>query len=292
MHIGAGKIGNLQRTRPYVTGRVLWGALTARLTRDSDLQGKPDSGKYQDVGGQVHTELAFTYFFPTTDPQGRRPCFPHLDAQGNWGYGWDGGGTPQMDESAFRYHFLSTYASTALDYGAYSAYEGSLHEVECLTPHTRDGELVYLTGYVFQRENSGLKWKDALSRFQIGGERGYGWGRVDVIKPVDRREIQEGEVSLFGTGHVVYLGEPRLRIRLEKDQPILAHTLAADFDKQHTAVADIAGPVEPLVGRETDPADGRSGVHLSRARICYAPGARVEKATEVQIGHFGVWETL
>ena len=30
LHIGRGKVGNLQRTRPYVAGRNLWGALTAR----------------------------------------------------------------------------------------------------------------------------------------------------------------------------------------------------------------------------------------------------------------------
>ena len=31
MHIGWRKLGNMQQTRPYVTGRNLWGAFTARL---------------------------------------------------------------------------------------------------------------------------------------------------------------------------------------------------------------------------------------------------------------------
>jgi hypothetical protein len=34
LHIGWNKTGNVQRTRSYVTGRNLWGALTMRLTRD------------------------------------------------------------------------------------------------------------------------------------------------------------------------------------------------------------------------------------------------------------------
>ena len=34
LHVGWKKIGNLMITRPYVTGRTLWGALTARLVRD------------------------------------------------------------------------------------------------------------------------------------------------------------------------------------------------------------------------------------------------------------------
>jgi len=301
MHIGAGKVGNLQRTRPYVAGRNLWGALTAHLTRDGDPQGKPAPVEYKAMGDRVHDELAFTYFFPTTDQQGCKPLFPHLDAQGNRGYGWDGSGAPLLDASAFRYHFLSTYASTALDYTAYSAQEASLHEVECLTPHTRDREPVYLTGYIFQAEGSSLNWQRALTRLQIGGERGYGWGRVEVAEPAGIREVQEREVPLFGTGHVAHLDGPRVHIHLEKDQPTLAHALAAPFEDKTCCnddgtprirgkVIHVEGTVEPLVGREVDPTDGRFGVHLSPARICYTPGARVGEATQVQIGRFGVWE--
>jgi hypothetical protein len=304
MHIGAGKVGNLQRMRPYVAGRNLWGALTARLARDRDLEGKPDPEEYQKMGDRVHDELAFTYFFPTTDSEGGQPFFPCLDAQGNRGYGWDGSGAPLLDESAFRYRFLSTYASTALDYTAYSAQEASLHEVECLIPHTRDrdgnSEPVYLTGYIFQAENSDLNWQRALTRIQIGGERGYGWGRVEVVEPAGIQEMQEREVPLFGTGHIAHLDGPRVHIHLEKGQPTLAHALAAPFEDKicrnddgtpriRGKVIHVEGTVEPLVGRETKP-DTRFGVHLSPARICYAPGARVEEATQVRIGPYGVWE--
>jgi hypothetical protein len=41
MHIGYGRAGNLHQTRPYVTGRTLWGALTMRLTRDKLPKGQP-----------------------------------------------------------------------------------------------------------------------------------------------------------------------------------------------------------------------------------------------------------
>jgi hypothetical protein len=301
MHIGAGKVGNLQRTRPYVAGRNLWGALTARLTRDSDPQGKPDPEEYQTMGRRVHDELTFTYFFPTTDAQDREPLFPRLDVQGNWGYGWQGNGTPRMDPSAFRYHFLSTYASTALDYAATSAQEASLHEVECLTPHTRDGERVYLTGYIFQAEDSDLDWQRALRRLQVGGERGYGWGRVEVV-PSD--QLKSSKAPLFGTGHMAHLDGLHVHVHLAKGQPILAHTLAVDFEDQGCCnddgsprvrgkVPHVEGPVEPLVGRETKP-DGRFGVHLSQARICHPPGSLVSQDASqdivVQIGPYGVWE--
>ena len=66
MHIGCGKVGNLQRTRPYVTGRALWGALTMRLTRDAANGNGPatDSREYQRVGGEINKSLAYTYFYP------------------------------------------------------------------------------------------------------------------------------------------------------------------------------------------------------------------------------------
>src|SRR5213082_2804295 len=57
MHIGWRKVGNLQQTRPYVLGRSLWGALTARLTRISG------SNDYSEIGEQVDQQLAFTYFY-------------------------------------------------------------------------------------------------------------------------------------------------------------------------------------------------------------------------------------
>lgn len=292
LHIGAGKVSNLQRTRTYIAGRNLWGALTARLTRTAHKHGKPAPQKYQDIGEDVHKELAFTYFYPTTKEQAYAPLFPILDEQGRLRYGLNGKG---MDESAFRYRFLSTYASTALNYTTTSAEEASLHEVECVLPNTRptpkDKSLpVYLTGHIFQEENSDLVWKKALRHLQIGGERGYGWGQLQVISV---EEIQENKTPLFGTEYTAVLNEEKVTIRLKKDQPLLAHTLAAPFDSaQPISREAVRGPVEPLVGRETK-LYTRFGVNLSRARVCYIPGARViDEELRIQIGNYGIWEAV
>lgn len=285
LHVGRGKVGNLQLARPYVTGRNLWGALTARLARDGYPEGKPAPETYRDVGERVHQELAFTYLYPTTDAEGCAVLFPSLHPRGEWGYGRQNDGAAVMDGPTFRHHFLSTYASTALDYVHQSAEEASLHEVECLAPHTREGKPVYLTGYVLQQEHSDLDWRGALTRLQIGGERGYGWGRVELEALV---ALQGPEVSLFGTGAVASLGGEKVSVSLEKEQPLLAHALAADFGERR-AVGSHRGPVEPLVGRETRP-ESSFGTHLSDARVCYPPGARADHPLTVQIGPFGVWE--
>lgn len=270
MHIGAGKVGNLQRTRSYITGRNLWGALTERLTRDGN--GK----NYGDVGKAVHEGLVFTYFYPTTNTKGSVTLWP-----------WD-------DPARFRYLYLSSETSTALDPATGSAEEASLHEIECILPYTREGAPVYLIGYIFQHESFNLDWQDALTRLQIGGERGYGWGRVEdsVVKMIDADQI-----DLFHLGHVAYLGGPWVRVLLHAGARIPVHALAAPFgDRPPVPQSVTDGSVEPLVGRETTP-KGRFGVQISDARICYVPGAWVktdvpEEKRSAQIGHFGVWQGL
>ena len=265
LHVGRGKVGNLQRTRGYVTGRVLWGALTARLTRDTSPGPATDSKLYENMGKEVRRTLAFTYLYPTAHDDGTVDRWP-----------WDDG---------FRARFLSTYASTALTYPQQSAEEASLHEVECIVPHTIDrGHPVYLAGYLFARADA-PPWQSALQRVQLGGERGYGWGRVE---PVAVEALDDGD-ALFGG---LYTAQPDAwppLLTAQRAAPLLAHALAADFDGKHRAVGGVDGAVEPLVGRETT-GDGRFGLKVSEARICYAPGSRVQAGARFRIGRYGVWQ--
>lgn len=269
LHIGRGKVGNVQRTHGYVTGRVLWGALTERLTRDAARGPATDSQLYQKMGEMVHDSLAFTYFYATTDKEG--------GTAGPWPW-----------EDDFRSRFLSTYASTALTYPQQSAEEGSLHEVECIVPKALDGGAdVYLTGYVFEGEDA-PDWQSALQRLQIGGERGYGWGWVQPVKPPAPWDGQ----PLFDGRYTV---EPDIWppvLVAKEDTRLLAHALAADFDEEHKAVSEVDGAVEPLVGRETHPENGRFGVWISPARVCYVPGGKVGSGARFRVGPYGVWEAV
>jgi len=269
MHIGQMKLGNIQRTRPYVTGRVLWGALTARLTRDGTPPGKPaiSSDLYDSMGKQVHQQLTFTYLFPTTRQDGEVEIWP-----------WEEGFGPR---------FLGTYVGTALSYPQQSAAEGTLHEVECVVPRTSDkGQPVYVVGYVFAQENA-PDWKSALSRLQLGGERGYGWGRVKLVKS------QEWDIAqpLFGWYIVQRDYWPPVLMTMDNKARVVSHALAVDFDDGdlHQAVRGVRGPAEPLVGRETR-FGRRFGMQVSQARICYAPGSNVQLDSTFCIGPYGIWE--
>lgn len=266
LHIGCGKMGNLQRTRPYVTGRVLWGALTMRLTRDA-AQGRgpaTDSRAYRGVGEQVHQSLAFTYFYPA------------LKSGDDYRVAW-----PWENESLFRRRFLSSYAGTALAYPQQAAAEGMLHEVEFIAPHTLDtGVPVFLKGYVFEKQGCILDWQPALRRLQMGGERGYGWGSVELVNT-----SQSADEQLFD-GLATFRGDDDVpMIHLPADGRLLAHTLAGDLP--------VTGAVEPLVGREwrSDNARRRyAGQHVECTGVCFTPGSLVRRELDFAVQNFGLWQ--
>lgn len=269
LHIGCGKIGNLQRTYPYVTGRVMWGALTMRLTRDK-CKGNEinDSSIYQEVGEQVHRELAFTYFYPV------------LSSGNHYQIEW-----PWKDQRAFRYRFLSSYAGTALDYPQQSAARGMLRETEFISPYTLDeGKRVFLQGYIFEKKGCTLSWQEAVKRLQLGGERGYGWGKV---KPVAINPCREDD-KLFGKEIKFLKSDERPRVCLPAKARLLAHTVAADYP-----FAD--GPIEPLAGREWRPnqkGNAYVGQHIAFNEICFAPGSVLvnnDNHYDFRIDPFGVW---
>ncbi len=261
LHSGWRKVGNLQMTRPYVTGRMLWGALTLRLTRTAaGSQPATDSKVYQEIGKLVHETLAFTYFYPA------------LRKGSDFRVFW-----PWEDEGGFRRRFLGSYASTALTPSANSAADGTLHEVEFLSPRTMDtGEPVYLLGYFFEESGCSLNWREALSAIQLGGERGYGWGLVEL-----EGELTEvKDCQLFDDGVIFKGGNARPLISVPGNGVLLAHTLA-------TSDLQVVGEVEPLVGREWGNAPGD---RISRATICFVPGSQIWRKTIFEIGNYGLWE--
>jgi len=250
LHVGSQKIGNIQQTRPYVTGRALWGAITARLTRDFFTP----PGNYAAVGEQVHNALAFSYFYPALN-QGQ-------DVWLRW----------LKPAQEFDWLFLDTYASTALADG-HVAETASLHETEFIAPRTRDNRFVFLVGYIFEKQGNTLPWRNTLDRLQFGSERGYGWGRVKLARP------PEASNDCLGFSHDLTESSPKLWIPAESHLP--AHTLA-------TAFSNVDGLVEPFLGREWDDKLGGSGRRVSRAQICWSPGSKTQVSFWLRIGNFGV----
>ena len=261
LHIGAAKVGNLQRTRPYVIGRTLWGALTMRLTRDGPTA--PVAADYVKMGKRVHKALAFTYFYVTPDPAGQ--------AEPPW---------PWAAEEAFGSRYLAGYAATATEAQGQSAAATTLHEIEQILPIGRDGRPVYLVGYVFERDGADgppPDWRGALDRVQLGGERSYGWGGVRVV---DAKQLLSGVTTLFGRADMELLPNgARPSVRLAAGASLPAHTVVEPG-------LSVRGRVEPLVGRVWANGDGRRPDYSG---LCYLPGSTVTKLTTFEIVRFGIW---
>jgi hypothetical protein len=251
LHCGLRKVGNVQQTRPYLSGRNLWGALTARLTRD--LPGS----SYAGVGNELDEVLGFSYFYPTTDPT----------AITLWPW----------DSAQFAGTFLGSYATTALQDG-HKAEEGSLHEVEFIAPSTRIGQQVYLLGYIFEK-NPRYNWQTTLNRLQLGGERGYGWGKVVLERGPIKTE------SCFGAYAFISDRErPGLQV-IRENTRLLAHT-------RTTQALPPRGALEPLVGLETDPAEGHFGGRTSVVEVGWLPGGRASFGEKFTIEAKGVWQQV
>jgi len=127
-------------------------------------------------------------------------------------------------------------------------------------------------GYVIEKEGCNLHWQDALQRIQLGGERGYGWGRVELVRKPEQCDKCFG-YSFDGAKEYPIITVP-------KDGHTLAHALAEGLE--------LRGTIEPFVGRETSKEKGFGG-EVSVDDICWAPGSVVDENKKFEIRPKGLW---
>ncbi len=309
LHIGKRKYRNLMETREYVPGRTLWGALTARITRDY-FDGKSDF--YKKIGEFFHQHLRFGYLWPSLD--GQNPYFP-----------WE--------HDDFDYLFKFGYMGQPIEIDTKATEEGQLHESEFIGSVTRDNRKVYLVGDLWI--NAGVVDADlhgfleinkdqltpscqrkfievleeAMNNLQLGGEKGYGWGRVEC----EKLEPTNGEKAI-GNVDFIYKEvrdkdeEPEVKavweeivLKFNEGQHITAHALAAEWelpykdDSKHvsneeiqtlipTSNKEVQGPIEPLTGYEYR---GEYSL-ISNPPISYEPGSKVTSPIVLTVGKFGI----
>ncbi|MEA1908330.1 MAG: hypothetical protein U9N43_04790 [Euryarchaeota archaeon] len=196
LHVGYRKVGNLMQTRHYVHGKILWAALTARLTRD---HGDGSDGRaYVKIGAAVKKHFRFGYLWPAIQCGDK---VKNCDDVKNWddvktlfSSNWKGADLKcleklfphpkvlENDEPTFDYRFLDSYASTASHPHSRGALEGSLHDTEFIAPRTRDGQQVYLAGSLWVMAGGGCQrnWKGGKTNLTTSGlaEKGVMGGDV------------------------------------------------------------------------------------------------------------------
>ena len=268
LHIGERKIGNLMQTRDYVPGRLIISALTATIAKK--IAGESvDDDLIKNIGSKLRELLAVEYFWPTANDLNENP--------------WE------IEQEEFDYLFKFSYASQAIDFSKNSTEQDTLHEVEYIGPHTRDGDQVYLIGTIwildshnkleqndvkliikgFQKEFS---LKNLLDAVQIGGERNYGWGKVKVEKL--EKNINSKNENCNGRPCVEFKPKSILR----------AHILA---DEQSQKVID--GPIEPFVSRVWR---NHPGAEPKYSHIYFVPRSRLKQKAKFEIQFGGVLKLI
>ncbi|NMC09669.1 MAG: hypothetical protein GYA39_01620 [Methanothrix sp.] len=270
LHIGYHKVGNVQRTRYYVPARNLWGAVTERLTRSGFIAPNAPEGNYREIGKWMQEHCAFSYFFLCDENQLFTPRFAEKGLQ----YG-------ELTAAEFEQCYLDAHVTTALDSATTSASQGSLHEVEFISPHPLNGKVfssLRLQGWVFLDETASQffgtedKWKKWLGTLQIGGERRYGFGQLKLVEMESDGQLCELEAPCDGD---------RPQVRLKTGQALLAHALVDGIRAR--------GLIEPLVGRQTQHSQ-HFGMDLTQGRICWVPGSILEADTPIQLNQEGYWK--
>jgi hypothetical protein len=229
LHIGVTPAGILNRTRLYIPARNIWAALTADLARRSSAASFPD---YQKVGQQVQEAMRFSYLYPAEQVNGKwQAWLPQYEQNGNEpGLIWrreDGG--KSLPDRQFRRRILITRPSTAIDPSADSAADGSLHELECISPWWRQvngqdsDHAVAMVGYVLCQNTQSYQQLCqnvmAIDEIFVGGDVRYGLGHLR------RYDQPNAEQHLFGNQVDLQPADAQSPDPIVQTERVLAHTL-------------------------------------------------------------------
>ena len=196
LFVGMSPAGALNRCRPYVPARALWGAVTAEIARLKSGESFPD---YKGVGDEVKRSCRFTYLFPAEKRDGRFLAWlPKFEKEKGLRWCLQDCGKSWSDRD-FRRRLLDSRPGTAIVPESDSALEGSLRHTECISPWWRDsnsqGETaapVLLLGYVFWQDSDRHRQLQDIETLFIGGDTRYGLGKIRRI------DMSSSDDNVFG----------------------------------------------------------------------------------------------
>ncbi|MCE5336409.1 MAG: hypothetical protein LLG06_17660 [Desulfobacteraceae bacterium] len=283
LFIGMPPSGALNRCRSYVPARVLWGSVTAEISRSRNGENFPDYGK---LGWEVALNCRFTYLFPAERRgKGFLPWMPKYVTGQGWnndeqrtGLRWyrQNGDGDESDRD-FRRRLLGSRPGTAIAPESDSASEGTLRETECINPWWRDancyGETssILLLGYVFLRNNGFRKQLDNIDTLFVGGDTRYGLGKICRVGQPD----VSGDLSVFGK-----------QVHLDGEHPEIQSNIVWGhaLEDGQLEIHGMQGAKELLGGWDQD--------GPWRGALAWAPGSFLERSTATawwSIDNHGYW---
>ena len=291
LHIGFHKFGLVQRTRTYIPGRALWGAFVNRFVLANFAGSSPPD--YKRAGEWLEENVRFSYFFPYLEDEST-PLLPWFDPdRGGFYFGYRSGNSPPYSLTAEQFErcFIHILGQTAISPDTNTATAASLHETEFLahkvrTPGSGQVRRVFFIGYVGIKKTNRVNpdlwspWREIT----VGGDRGYGYGRLRLSS--NPRPLKEGQAPFSLPG--ASITDPGA-VHWPEKLPLPAHVeISPDLS--------MAGDVEPLVGRETTPGDDsrKFGQKISPVTKCWVPGSvllePLPESTRFSIDPLGIWK--
>lgn len=306
IHIGEKRLGFIQRTRYYIPGKSLWGAVTEDLTRA--LFSQPQYANYISIGEIVKKALIFSYFFITLNKDDLSKAFIPSLKEKPLKYGF---GDAQISQMEFEETFLSSYGSTAIEPKSNTALEASLHGIEYLNHlvwYKNKLRRVFFVGYLWAKAGEypldtdrkltiqcaadniifslaggePKTLKDVLNSFQIGGEKNYGRGTLAL----HFLTATSSNTKLWGKYQAGIDGDSPF-LQVDEENPIPAHLSLETLSVPNTNACSISGDLEPLTGREYDEKRG-VGYQFGCEGVYYVPGSIVlNDSLSALVGKYG-----
>jgi hypothetical protein len=164
IHIGTGNYGVINETRIFITGQMMWGALTNAYFKETN--------EYQE---SLFENI--TCFYPKIASEILEPNYKN----GEFYLG-------NMSEREFRKEFVTTYTATAINPLSRHAKDETLHEIDIVLPKN-----IYWVGYLEIDDKGKIPQK-----IYIGGDSKYGFGLMELI------DTEEEENYLYNIKKGVY----------------------------------------------------------------------------------------
>ncbi|MEN3009268.1 hypothetical protein [Pseudothermotoga sp.] len=264
LYVGTTPAGALNRTRLYIPARAMWGAITAELARRQNTS-FPD---YKTLGEALQKQVRFSYLFPAekTDQEWKAWLPFYMEKKG---LVWQREDKKELRNRIFRMQLLITQHSTAIAPESDTAEEGSLRELELISPFWRDGDAiskpVAMVGYLFCQNEDFYKNIYQIEEIFVGGDTRYGLGRLKRISCVSAS-------TFFNNSSV----------DLQRNNPVIRTSHIFAHAQIHTTECPI-GAMELLGSWDSIRAGFRCG------NLMWVPGSSLKHEQEFEIQEDGTW---